>query len=316
MAEENVRDVGNGVARPGLNGRAYPVTEHIYDVVVVGAGGSGLRATLGCAAGGPQDRLRHQGVPDALAHGRRPRRHRRCARQHGPRRLAVAHVRHREGRRLAGRPGRHRVSVPQRHRCRLRARALRRALQPHRGRAHLSASVRRHDHRVRRRPAGATHGRRRRPHRTRHAAHALRPVAQALGAVLRRVFRHRPDHGPGRRLRRRRGAVPGGRHAAPLPRQEDHPGDRRLRSRLLHLHLGAHLHRRRQRHGAARRAAAAGHGVRAVPPDRRLHRRRADHGRARAARAAISPTPAASASWSAMRRTPRTWPRATWSRAP
>ena len=28
----------------------------------------------------------------------------------------------------------------------------------------------------------------------------------------------------------------GRRHAAPLPRQEDHPGDRRLRPRLLHLH--------------------------------------------------------------------------------
>src|SRR5262245_1488851 len=52
MAEENVRDIGNGVAKPGLNGRAYPVTEHIYDVVVVGAGGSGLRATLGCAQAG------------------------------------------------------------------------------------------------------------------------------------------------------------------------------------------------------------------------------------------------------------------------
>ena len=52
MAEENVRDKGNGVAKPAVNGRAYPVTEHIYDVVVVGAGGSGLRATLGCAEAG------------------------------------------------------------------------------------------------------------------------------------------------------------------------------------------------------------------------------------------------------------------------
>ena len=52
MAEENIRDLGNGVAKPGLNGRAYPVTEHTYDVVVVGAGGSGLRATLGCAEAG------------------------------------------------------------------------------------------------------------------------------------------------------------------------------------------------------------------------------------------------------------------------
>ena len=29
---------------------AYPITEHVYDVVVVGAGGAGLRATLGLAA--------------------------------------------------------------------------------------------------------------------------------------------------------------------------------------------------------------------------------------------------------------------------
>ena len=42
---------------------------------------------------------------------------------------------------------------------------------------HLPAPVRRHDHRVRRGPAGAAHLRRRRPHRPRHAAHALRPVA-------------------------------------------------------------------------------------------------------------------------------------------
>ena len=52
MAEENVRNHGNGVASPALNGRAYPVTEHSYDVVVVGAGGAGLRATLGCAEAG------------------------------------------------------------------------------------------------------------------------------------------------------------------------------------------------------------------------------------------------------------------------
>ena len=31
---------------------AYPIIEHRYDVVVVGAGGAGLRATLDLAAGG------------------------------------------------------------------------------------------------------------------------------------------------------------------------------------------------------------------------------------------------------------------------
>ena len=42
----------NGVAKPAINGKAYPLTDHTYDVVVVGAGGAGLRATLGCAEAG------------------------------------------------------------------------------------------------------------------------------------------------------------------------------------------------------------------------------------------------------------------------
>ncbi|QZH74962.1 MAG: succinate dehydrogenase flavoprotein subunit [Erythrobacter sp.] len=35
-----------------VGGRAYPITDHTYDVVVVGAGGSGLRATMGAAEAG------------------------------------------------------------------------------------------------------------------------------------------------------------------------------------------------------------------------------------------------------------------------
>ena len=42
----------NGVGKPAINGRAYTFTDHTYDVVVVGAGGSGLRATLGAAQAG------------------------------------------------------------------------------------------------------------------------------------------------------------------------------------------------------------------------------------------------------------------------
>ncbi len=42
----------NGAAAPKGNGQAYKYTEHTYDVVVVGAGGAGLRATLGCAEAG------------------------------------------------------------------------------------------------------------------------------------------------------------------------------------------------------------------------------------------------------------------------
>jgi succinate dehydrogenase / fumarate reductase flavoprotein subunit len=35
-----------------INGRAYPIQDHAYDVVVVGAGGSGLRAVVGCSEAG------------------------------------------------------------------------------------------------------------------------------------------------------------------------------------------------------------------------------------------------------------------------
>ena len=37
---------------PMINGRAYPIEDHSYDVVVVGAGGAGLRAVVGCSEAG------------------------------------------------------------------------------------------------------------------------------------------------------------------------------------------------------------------------------------------------------------------------
>ncbi len=37
---------------PAYTGTAYPITDHTFDVVVVGAGGAGLRATVGCSQGG------------------------------------------------------------------------------------------------------------------------------------------------------------------------------------------------------------------------------------------------------------------------
>jgi succinate dehydrogenase / fumarate reductase, flavoprotein subunit len=43
---------GSGNGAPGVNGRAYPIEDHTYDVVVVGAGGSGLRAVVGCSEAG------------------------------------------------------------------------------------------------------------------------------------------------------------------------------------------------------------------------------------------------------------------------
>ena len=47
MVEEN-----GATNAPGVNGRAYTIVDHTYDVVVVGAGGAGLRATLGAAQSG------------------------------------------------------------------------------------------------------------------------------------------------------------------------------------------------------------------------------------------------------------------------
>jgi succinate dehydrogenase / fumarate reductase flavoprotein subunit len=43
---------GNGAAAPGVNGRAYAIEDHTYDVIVIGAGGSGLRAVVGCSEAG------------------------------------------------------------------------------------------------------------------------------------------------------------------------------------------------------------------------------------------------------------------------
>ncbi len=37
---------------PAQNGKAYPITDHTFDVVIVGAGGAGLRATVGCSQAG------------------------------------------------------------------------------------------------------------------------------------------------------------------------------------------------------------------------------------------------------------------------
>src|SRR6201987_632199 len=50
MADGNGK-AGNG-GGPATNGKAYPIEDHTYDVVVVGAGGAGLRAVVGCSEAG------------------------------------------------------------------------------------------------------------------------------------------------------------------------------------------------------------------------------------------------------------------------
>jgi succinate dehydrogenase / fumarate reductase flavoprotein subunit len=42
----------NGKDAAAVTGRAYPIEDHSYDVVVVGAGGAGLRAVVGCSEAG------------------------------------------------------------------------------------------------------------------------------------------------------------------------------------------------------------------------------------------------------------------------
>ena len=42
----------NDKTAPAVNGKAYPIIDHTFDVVVVGAGGAGLRATVGCSQAG------------------------------------------------------------------------------------------------------------------------------------------------------------------------------------------------------------------------------------------------------------------------
>src|SRR5213596_3569249 len=53
MASQGSAAQGNGKAsKPATNGHAYPIEDHTYDVVVVGAGGAGLRAVVGCSEAG------------------------------------------------------------------------------------------------------------------------------------------------------------------------------------------------------------------------------------------------------------------------
>src|SRR5258708_18935978 len=52
MAPAGRGRAAKGGGAPATNGKAYPIEDHTYDVVVVGAGGAGLRAVVGCSEAG------------------------------------------------------------------------------------------------------------------------------------------------------------------------------------------------------------------------------------------------------------------------
>ena len=271
-----------GGAAPAINGRAYPIEDHVYDVVVVGAGGAGLRAVVGCSEAG----LRTACVSKVF-----PTRSHTVAAQGG---IAAA----------LGNMGEddwrwHMYDTVKgsdwlgdqdaiEYLCRNAPEAVYEL--EHWG---LPFSRREEDGKIYQRPFGGmtTHygkGTAQRTcaaaDRTGHAllAHDVWPGAAPLGRIFCRIFRARPHHGRGRPLPRRRRAQSRRRLDPSLCRADDRAGDRRLWPRLRLLHRRAYPNRRRQCHGAARRAAAGGHGIRAVSSDRRLRRRRAYHrGRAR-----------------------------------
>ena len=101
----------------------YPIIDHTL-MSSSSAGRRGPARHRRLLAGGPAHRPASRRFSDTLAYGRRAGRRRRLARQYGRGQLEVAHVRHREGVGLARRPGRHRISVPQRAGAVWRARAL------------------------------------------------------------------------------------------------------------------------------------------------------------------------------------------------
>ena len=158
---------------------AYEFIDHTYDVVVVGAGGSGLRATLGMA---------EQGLKTACITKVFPTRSHTVAAQGG---IAAClgnmgpdswqwHLYDTvKGSDWLGDTDAMEYLAREAPKAVYELEHYGVPFSPHRGRPHLPAPVRRPHHRVRRGPAGAAHLRRRRPHRPRDPAHALRPVASS-----------------------------------------------------------------------------------------------------------------------------------------
>ena len=140
----------NGSSAPSsfaFNGRAYEFTDHSFDVVVVGAGGAGLRATLGCSQAGLKTACVTKVFPTrshtvAAQGGISPHRSATWARTTG---AGTCTIRSRAPTGSATRT-RSNICAARHLQAVYRTRALRRAVQPHRGRQDLPARLRRHDH--------------------------------------------------------------------------------------------------------------------------------------------------------------------------
>ena len=280
---------GNGKTNggPAINGRAYKIEDHTFDVVVVGAGGSGLRAVVGCGEAG----LRTACITKVF-----PTRSHTVAAQGG---IAAA----------LGNMGEddwrwHMYDTVKgadwlgdqdaiEYLCRNAPDAVYEL--EHWG---LPFSRREEDGKIYQRPFGGmtTHYGKGTAQRT--CAAADRTGHAMLHTMYGQALRHAAefyieyfaidlimdDEG------RCRGVIALNMDDGTIHRFSANMtiiGDRRLWAHVFLLHLGAYLHRRRQCHGAARRIAAAGHGIRAVPSDRNLSRRLPDH-RRRARRRRLS----------------------------
>ena len=215
---------------------------HDYDVVVIGAGGAGLRAAIEARERGQRTALVCKSLlgQGAHRHGRRRRRG-----GHGQRvargQLAGPLPRHHAGRQDAQQLAHGPAPRPGGARPHLRARAVGGAVRPHQGRAHPPARLRRPPLR----PARP----RRRPHRPGADPH---PAAAGRGARHRRLHGVQdPPAAQGRRRRgeRRRGLLATERRDRHLQRQGVRARDRQHRQVVaVHLELVG-VDRGRARHG-------------------------------------------------------------------
>ena len=191
-----------------MSAPAYKIIDHTYDTVVVGAGGSGLRATMGSAEAG----LKTACITKVF-----PTRSHTVAAQGG---IAASLQNNSpdhwtwhmfdtvKGSDWLGDQDAIEYMVREAPAAVYELEHAGVPFSPQRRRHDLPAPVRWPHAEHGRRPAGPAHLRRCRPHRPRHAPRALSAEPEVCGGLLHRILRHRSDHGR-RQMRRRDRAVHG-----------------------------------------------------------------------------------------------------------